>query len=78
VLGLAARLRQQGFVIDVSFTGNMKKRMNRADKIKARAAVIIGGDEARGGTAAVRDLTTGEQRTVPQHALETALAAFAP
>jgi histidyl-tRNA synthetase len=76
VQGLAARLRMAGFVIDVGYSGNMKKRMNRADKIKAVAAVIIGGDEARAGNATVRNLTTGEQTTVSQSNLEAALTAF--
>lgn len=76
IIGLADRLRKAGFVVDVGFSGNMKKRMNRADKIKAVAAVIIGGDEARDGKATVRDFGTGEQKTVPQAALETALAAY--
>ncbi len=76
ILGLAARLRKAGFIIDVGYSGNMKKRMNRADKIKAAAAVIVGGDEARDGNATVRDLTTGAQSVVPQNTLETALAAY--
>ncbi len=76
VQGLAARLRKAGFIVDVGYSGNMKKRMNRADKIKAVAAVIIGGDETRDGNATVRNLTSGEQTTVSQNNLETALAAF--
>jgi histidyl-tRNA synthetase len=76
VLGLAHRLRKAGFNVDVGYSGNMKKRMNRADKIKALAAVIIGGDEARDGTATVRDLTTGAQKTAPQGDLETVLAVY--
>ncbi len=76
VQALAARLRKAGVIVDVGYTGNMKKRMNRADKIKAAAAVIIGGDEARDGTATVRNLTTGEQSVVAQNNLEAALSAF--
>ncbi|MGE4065130.1 MAG: histidine--tRNA ligase [Rhodospirillaceae bacterium] len=76
ILALAAKLRKAGFIIDVGYSGNMKKRMNRADKIKAVAAVIIGGDEARDGNATVRNLSTGEQKTVSQKELETALAAY--
>lgn len=76
VLSLAAKLRAAGFIIDVAYSGNMKKRMNRADKIKAVAAVIIGGDEARDGNATVRNLGTGEQKAVSQKDIETALAAY--
>jgi histidyl-tRNA synthetase len=76
VLALAAKLRKAGFTIDVGYSGNMKKRMNRADKVNAVAAVIVGGDEARDGTATVRDFASGQQTTVAQSTLETALAAF--
>lgn len=76
VQSLAAKLRAARFIIDVGYSGNMKKRMNRADKIEAVAAVIIGGDEARDGNATVRDLGTGEQKTVSQKDIETALAAY--
>jgi len=76
VLALAAKLRKAGFTIDVGYSGNMKKRMNRADKVNAVAAVIVGGDEARDGTTTVRDFASGQQTTVAQSTLETALAAF--
>jgi histidyl-tRNA synthetase len=42
----------------------MKKRMKRADKAKARMAVIIGDDELAKGVAMVRDLDAGEQHEV--------------
>lgn len=73
VLGLAARLRRDGFVVDVGYSGNMKKRMNRADKLKAVAAVIVGADEARDQVATVRNLDTGAQEKVPQADLPTYL-----
>ncbi|MBX7199461.1 MAG: histidine--tRNA ligase [Rhodospirillaceae bacterium] len=62
---LAHDLRKQGFAVDLGYSGNMGKRLKRADKVKARAAVILGADEVRDGVATLRDLDSGEQRKVP-------------
>ena len=63
---LAHALRHAGLSVDVGYSGNMGKRMKRADKIKAVAAVILGSDEVKAGTATIRHLDTGEQVTLPQ------------
>ena len=39
----------------------MKKRLKRADKSNARAAVILGEDELKDGNVVLRDLDSGEQ-----------------
>ena len=44
--------------------GNVKKRMERANKIGARAAVIIGSDELGQGVVQVKDLVGGGQEAV--------------
>lgn len=75
-LKLADRLRRAGFAVDLGYSGNMKRRMNRANKVNARAAVILGEDELQRGAAAVRDLDTGEQEEVPLTALEGTLSRF--
>jgi histidyl-tRNA synthetase len=69
-------LRRAGFTIDLGFSGNLRRRLARADKIKARAAVIIGDNELAKNVAALRDLDTGEQADVPLAALEERLAPF--
>ena len=43
--------------------------MRRADRIGARAAVLLGDDELARGAATVRDLDSGEQSEVPLDAL---------
>jgi len=63
-LRLLAQLRRAGIASDMSFKGNMKKRMARADASGARFAVIIGEDELAKGQAGVKDLRTGEQHSV--------------
>lgn len=75
-LKIAEDLRRAGFVVDVGYSGNMGKRMKRANKINARAAVILGGDELARGQAAVRDLESGEQTEVALAALADGLARF--
>ncbi len=73
---LADRLRRQDFAVDLGFSGNLKKRMKRANKISARAAVLLGEDELAKGAATLRDLDTGEQELVPLDELSERLARF--
>ena len=73
---LAQQLRRAGFSVHLAASGNLKKRMKRADKANARAAVLLGDDELGRGVAAVRDLDTGDQRDVPLDALEGELRRF--
>jgi histidyl-tRNA synthetase len=64
-LGLARALRRQGLAVEQEYRGNMKRRMQRANKLKARAAIIIGDDELAKGVAQLKDLDSGDQREVP-------------
>ena len=57
-------LRQAGIAAEMSYRGNAKRRMERANKIGARAAVIIGGDELAKGVAQLRDFVGGGQEEV--------------
>ena len=75
-LEMAERLRRAGFAVEYGFSGNMGKRMRRANKANALAAVIMGEAEASRGAVAVRDLETGEQEEVPLASLEGHLARF--
>jgi histidyl-tRNA synthetase len=63
-LRLAEELRDAGFVVDLGYSGNLARRLRRANKLAARAAVLIGDDELRRGVAALRDLDTGLQSEV--------------
>jgi histidyl-tRNA synthetase len=75
-LKLTEELRRAGYAVDLGFSGNIRKRMARADKIKAVAAVIIGDDELAKGVATLRDLQSGTQEQVPLAQLPDRLAAF--
>jgi histidyl-tRNA synthetase len=63
-LKLAEELRGAGFVVELGYSGNMRKRLQRADKAHARAAVILGETELARGAAVLRDLDKGEQEEV--------------
>jgi histidyl-tRNA synthetase len=72
-LGIARNLRKQGIVVEQDYRGNMKRRMQRANKLNARAALIIGDDELAKGVAQLKDLDSGTQREVPFETLAEAL-----
>ncbi len=74
-LETADRLRRAGIPVDMAFRGNLKKRMKHANKVSARAAVILGEDEVARGMAKLRDLDSGEERDVPLEALAAACGA---
>ena len=60
-LGVLQRLRAGHVRAEMAYRGNMKRRMERANKLGARAVVILGDDEVARGVAAVKDLGTGTQ-----------------
>lgn len=70
---LAERLRRAGFAVDLGFSGNMGKRMKRANKVAARVAVILGEDERLARAVTLRDLDSGEQTTVALDRMEDSL-----
>jgi histidyl-tRNA synthetase len=75
-LKLAHALRRDGFTVELGYSGNVARRMKRANKIGARAAVILGEDELARDAATLRDLDTGEQIEVPLAELRDRLAPF--
>jgi histidyl-tRNA synthetase len=72
-LGIARELRRSGITVEQDYRGNMKRRMQRANKLKARAAIILGDDELSKGVAQLKDLDTQAQREVPLASLVEAL-----
>jgi histidyl-tRNA synthetase len=64
-LAVLTALRRAGIRAEMGFRGNLKRRMERANKAGARAAVILGDSEIAAGIAQVKDLMTGAQEAVP-------------
>ena len=61
---VSQNLRNAGIRVDQAYSGNMGKRMKRADKVGASHAIILGSNEIERGVAQVKDLKKGEQREV--------------
>lgn len=74
-LALTQMLRQGGIPAEIAYKGNLKKRMERANKTGARAAIIIGESEVAEGVFVVRNLQDGTQERVGSAALLPTLAA---
>lgn len=66
ILGSVAAyyIRLTGRTVDMAYKGNLKKRMQRANKLNASHAVIIGDDEIDKGIAIIKNLDNGEQQEV--------------
>jgi histidyl-tRNA synthetase len=75
-LTLAQQLRHAGFSVDLGYAGNLRRRLARADRVKARVAIILGDNELARGAAALRDLDSGAQSDVPLDALVARLKAI--
>ena len=63
-LGILQTLRHAGIRAEMAYRGNLRRRMERANRIGARAAVIIGEDDIARSIAQVKNLATGEQEAV--------------
>lgn len=73
---LAQRLRRAGFAVDFDYGGHVKKRMKRANKAGAVAAIMVGADERARQVVAVRDMETGRQVDVALASLEGHLVRY--
>ena len=72
---LVQRLRGAGIRSEIGYRGNLRRRMERANRSGARAAIILGTEEAARGVAQLKDLVSGDQREVPLDNLVTVLQA---
>lgn len=72
---LAQRLRAQGLWVEFAYQRrNPGKGLRDASRSGARFAALRGDDERRGGVWQVKDLSSGEQRELPDDELGAALA----
>jgi len=72
---LLQMLRAAGVPAEIAYKGNLKKRMERANRIGSQAAIIIGESEVAEGVVLVRNLSDGTQERVGMPGLLPALAA---
>lgn len=63
---LAHRLRARGYVVEKCFEGgSLKSRMRKAGRSGARFTMMIGEDEIERGAVTLKDMESGEQKSVP-------------
>ena len=66
VASVARTLRRSGISVEVMDSGKLKRGMELANKLGARFVVILGDDELRSGTYALKDMEKGTQTAVTQ------------
>ncbi|MDE2007239.1 MAG: histidine--tRNA ligase [Rhodospirillales bacterium] len=64
-LDILGALRRAGIRAEAAYRGNLRRRLERANKIGARAAVLLGDDVLCRGVAHLKDLASGAQVPVP-------------
>jgi histidyl-tRNA synthetase len=67
-------LRAAGIRAEMAYRGNLKRRMERANKLGARATVIIGDNDIAQGVAQVKNLATGSQEAIALDAVAALLS----
>ena len=73
-LKLARELRDDGLIVDVGDESfRLKKGFEAAEKMSARFVVIVGENEVKADSYAVKDIKKGEQVTVPRAELVAVL-----
>lgn len=61
---LASQLRRAGYSVDVPFSGNLGKKLKRADKLGAPRVILLGTDEWHNNQLQVKSLATGDTALV--------------
>jgi histidyl-tRNA synthetase len=72
---IVAGLRREGIATEMAYRGNMKKRLSRANAAGAAYALIIGDNELDRGEVQLKNLSSGEQRSVSLDLIAEALHA---
>ena len=72
-LVLTEKLRKSGFHIDLGYTGNLKKRMKRANEQNSIAVIFIGESESTRKVVKLKNMDSGDQIEIPLEALEQQL-----
>jgi histidyl-tRNA synthetase len=66
LVALAGALRRTGVRVDLSYGGRgLKGAMKAADRSGARYTLVLGERDLAAGTVGVKDMVSGEQRSVP-------------
>jgi len=75
-LMLAEKLRKKGYKVDLGYSGNLKKRMKRANDKEATVAIIVNGDKLEKDCVQLKNMETGEQKEVQLALIEQQLKIY--
>lgn len=64
-LQLCQEIRQNGLRADLSYSGNIQKRLKRANKIQSKFAIILGSRELEQNKYVLKNLDEGSQIEIP-------------
>jgi histidyl-tRNA synthetase len=71
---LTATLRKNGIsVIEALGSKSLKAQLRQANNLGVQYAVILGEEEIKTGTVILRDMTTAQQKVIPQNQLQKEL-----
>ncbi len=73
---LAQDLRQRSYYVELITSGNMGKKMKKADKIGAAMALLLGESEVKDGTVTMKNLGTGSQEIMTLDKLHRFLQSY--
>ena len=73
---LTEKLRKNGYRVDLGYSGNIKKRIKRANDQNAIAAIFIGEHETTREIVRLKDMDSGDQKEVPLDLLEHQLKIY--
>lgn len=75
-LQIAQNLREADWAIDLILSGNMGKRMKRANKRNARLILILGEDELKANEITIKDFDAGDEKRISIEHITHALASY--
>jgi histidyl-tRNA synthetase len=73
-LQIASLLRRENFTVEISFEGDVSKKMKQANKINSKLAIFIGEEEIKNNMFKVKNLDLREEFNIPSNQLIDKLA----
>jgi len=70
---ITEKLRKNGFYVDLGYSGNLKKRMKRANEQNTIAVIFVGENESIRRAVTLKDMDTSNQKEVSLDSLEQQL-----
>ena len=73
---LTERLRKNGYRVDLGYSGNLKKRIKRANERNTIAAIFMGESESVRNVVKLKDMDSGDQKEISLDSLEQQLQIY--